>query len=63
MLIYGRPIPTAEIIGKVEAVTVESARAAGRALIARSRPAIAALGPASGLERTATIAESLGRAA
>jgi predicted Zn-dependent peptidase len=52
MLIYGRPIPTAE-----------SARAAGRALMARSRPAIAALGPASGLERTATIAESLGRAA
>jgi predicted Zn-dependent peptidase len=63
MLIYGRPIPTAEIIGKVDAVTVESARAAGRALMARSRPAIAALGPASGLERTATIAESLGRAA
>jgi predicted Zn-dependent peptidase len=63
ILVYGKPIPTAEIIAKVEAVTVESARAAGRALISRSRPAIAALGPAAGLERTATIAESLGRQA
>jgi predicted Zn-dependent peptidase len=63
MLAYGRPIPVAEIIGKVDAVTVESTRAAGRALIARSRPAIAALGPAAGLERAASIAEGLGRRA
>ena len=49
MIIYGRPIPIEEIVAKVDAVTVESARAAGRALIARGRPAIAALGP-SGLE-------------
>ena len=61
MLAYGRPIPLAEIVGKVEAVTVESARAAGRALIRRSRPAIAALGPGHGLESTAAIAESLVR--
>jgi hypothetical protein len=40
-------------------VTVESARAAGRMLISRSRPAIAALGPGSGLESTAAIAERL----
>ena len=32
---YGRPMPLAEIVAKIEAVTVESARAAGRALIAR----------------------------
>ena len=31
MMIYGRPIPLEEIVGKIEAVTVESARAAGRA--------------------------------
>jgi predicted Zn-dependent peptidase len=61
MLAYGRPIPLAEIVGKVEAVTVESARAAGRALIRRGRPAIAALGPGNGLESTAAIAESLVR--
>jgi predicted Zn-dependent peptidase len=63
MLAYGRPIPLNEIVAKVEAVTVESARAAGRALIRRSRPAIAALGPGNGLESTAAIAESLDRRA
>ena len=63
MLAFGRPIPLEEIVARVDAVTVESARAAGRALIDRSRPAIAALGPGSGLERTAAIAESLARRA
>jgi predicted Zn-dependent peptidase len=63
MLIFGRPIPLSEIVAKVEAVTVESARAAGRDLIRRSRPAIAVLGPGSGLESVAMIADSLSREA
>jgi predicted Zn-dependent peptidase len=63
MMIYGRPIPLEEIVAKVESVTVESARAAGRALIARSRPAVAVIGPGRGLERAAAIAETLGRPA
>jgi predicted Zn-dependent peptidase len=63
MFAWGRPIPLAELVTKIEAVTVESARAAGRALIARGRPAIAALGPGPGLESAATIAESLVRRA
>jgi len=63
MLAYGRPIPIDEIVRRVEAVTVESARRAGRALIARSRPAVTALGPGGGLESAAAIAESLGRRA
>ena len=63
MLAYGRPIPLEEIVAKVDAVTVESARAAGRALIGRAKPAIAALGPGSGLASTAAIAESLVRRA
>ena len=58
IIVHGRPIPVDEIVGKVDAVTVESTRAAGRALIARSRPAVAALGP-SGLDSAAAIAESL----
>ncbi|HMA72785.1 MAG TPA: pitrilysin family protein [Xanthobacteraceae bacterium] len=58
IIVHGRPIPMDEIVGKVDAVTVESTRAAGRALIARSRPAVAALGP-SGLDSAAAIAESL----
>ena len=61
MLAYGRPIPLDEIVAKVDAVTVDSARAAGRALIRRSPPAVAALGPGNTLESTAVIAESLGR--
>ena len=59
MLAYGRPVPLDEIVAKVDAVTVASARAAGRALIGRGKPAIAALGPGNGLESTAAIAESL----
>jgi len=63
MLIHGRPIPLDEIIAKVDAVTVERARAAGRALIGRGRIAMSALGPGRGLENAATIAESLVRRA
>jgi predicted Zn-dependent peptidase len=63
MIAYGRPVPLEEIVAKIEAVTVESARAAGRALVERGRPAIAALGPGNGLESTAAIAESLVRRA
>ena len=58
---WGRPIPLDELVGRIESVTPESARAAGRALIGRGRPAIAALGPGPGLESAATIAESLVR--
>lgn len=60
LITHGRPIPVEEIVAKVDAVTVESARAAGRALIGRSRPALAVLGRGRGLESVATIAESLG---
>ncbi len=63
MFAWGRPIPLEELVGRIEAVTVESARAAGRALIARGRPAIAALGPGPGLESAAMIADSLVRRA
>jgi predicted Zn-dependent peptidase len=63
MFAWGRPIPLDELVARIEAVTVESTRAAGRALLARGRPAIAALGPGPGLESAATIAESLFRQA
>jgi predicted Zn-dependent peptidase len=63
MFAWGRPMPLAEVVAKIEAVTAESARAAGRALIARGCPAIAALGPGTGLESAASIVESLVRRA
>jgi predicted Zn-dependent peptidase len=59
MFTYGRPIPIDEIVAKVDAVTVESARAAGRSLLRRGKLATAVLGLGSGLESAAAIAESL----
>ena len=59
MITWGRPIPLDELVEKIEAVTVESARAAGRALIRRGKPAIAVIGLGSGLENAAAIAETL----
>jgi predicted Zn-dependent peptidase len=63
ILIYGRPLPVEELVARVDGVTVDSARSAGAGLIARARPAIAALGPGKGLEGAATIVESLKRRA
>jgi predicted Zn-dependent peptidase len=63
ILTYGRPLPIEELLARVEGVTVASARAAGAALLARARPAVAALGPSKGLEGAATIVESLSRRA
>ncbi|MCB4769015.1 insulinase family protein [Ancylobacter sp. Lp-2] len=64
MLAFGRPIPLEEIIAKVEAVTLEDARAAGRRLIAGgkagARPTFTALGPQKPLESAARFAERLG---
>jgi hypothetical protein len=54
-------MPLEEIVAKVDAVTVDSARAAGRELLRRSRPALSVLGRGTGLERAVTIAESLAR--
>jgi predicted Zn-dependent peptidase len=63
MITRGRPMPADELVEKVDAVTVDSARAAGRALIARGKMATAVLGLGSGLESAAAIAESLTRRA
>jgi predicted Zn-dependent peptidase len=63
LIVFGRPVPTDELVAKVEAVTVESARAAGRALLASGKQAIAVLGLGSGLESAAAIAETLTRRA
>jgi predicted Zn-dependent peptidase len=63
ILTWGRPVPLDELVEKVDAVTVESARAAGRALIASGRLATAILGLGSSLENAAAIAETLTRRA
>jgi predicted Zn-dependent peptidase len=61
MMIYGRPVPLDEIVAKVEAVTVDSVRAAGTALLSRGKPVVTVLGPGTRLESAAAIAESLTR--
>jgi predicted Zn-dependent peptidase len=48
---FGRPSPVTELVARIDAVTVASARAAGRDLLSRSRPAFAAIGAGSGLDR------------
>jgi predicted Zn-dependent peptidase len=63
MITRGRPMTVEELVEKVDAVTVETARAAGRALIARGKMATAVLGLGSGLESAAAIAETLTRRA
>jgi predicted Zn-dependent peptidase len=63
IMVHGRVIPTSELIAKIDAVTVDSTRAAGRSLIARSRPAIAALGPGRGIDRAAAIVENFAKLA
>jgi predicted Zn-dependent peptidase len=63
MIIWGRPMPADELVKKLDAVTVESARAAGRSLIAQRKMATAVLGLGSGLESAAAIAETLTRRA
>ena len=56
---FGRPLDVAETVGLIDAVTVESARAAGRALIA-STPSLAAIGPIKRLTPPERVAERLG---
>lgn len=58
-LAFGRPLDVAETIGKIEAVTVESARAAGRRLVS-SAPSLAAIGPIKRLTPPEKVAERLG---
>src|ERR1700746_706098 len=63
MITRGRPIPLDELVARGDAVTVESARAAGPALISRGKLATAVLCLGSGLDSAAAIAETLTRRA
>jgi predicted Zn-dependent peptidase len=59
MLVYGRPQTVPELMAKIDAVDVESTRDAARSLLARSRPAVVALGSGRGLDTAVTFAEGL----
>ncbi|MDB5484476.1 MAG: peptidase [Tardiphaga sp.] len=59
ILAYGRPLTVDELVARIDAVSVESTRDAARALMARSRPAVVALGSGTGLEKAVGFAEGL----
>jgi predicted Zn-dependent peptidase len=63
LLAFGRAIPFEEIERKIDAVTVESVRAAGRKLVAGGRPTFVGVGEAKGLERAGVATEALQRKA
>ena len=59
LMVFGRPIPVAEIIGKVEAVDVAAVERAARRLIA-SRPTFATLGQVGQVDPYDKLVERLG---
>lgn len=59
VLAYGRPLSIEEMIARIDNVSVESTRDAARALLARSRPAVVALGSGRGLDKAVAFAEGL----
>jgi predicted Zn-dependent peptidase len=58
LLAWGRVIPAAEVIAKVDAVTPDDVRAAGRALIAGA-PTLAAIGPIRKLQSLEAVGKAL----
>jgi predicted Zn-dependent peptidase len=59
VLAYGRPQTVDELVARIDAVSVDSTRNAARALLARSRPAVVALGSGRGLDTAVSFAEGL----
>ena len=61
MLAYGRPQSVAELLERIDAVSIDSARDAARGLLTHSRPAVVALGSGRGLDTAVAFAEGLTR--
>ncbi|MBX9991861.1 M16 family metallopeptidase [Phreatobacter oligotrophus] len=57
VLIFGRTFALEEIVAKIDAVTVEDARAAGARLVRSSPMTFAAIGPKRGLDKVRKLAE------
>ena len=63
LLAFGRAIPFEEIERRIEEITLESVRAAGRKLVGGGRPTFAGVGEAKGLERAGAVTHALQRKA
>jgi predicted Zn-dependent peptidase len=59
ILMFGRPLTNDEMIARIDNVSLASTRLAGQSLLARSRPAVVALGAGRGLEEAVRFAEGL----
>jgi len=59
VLNFGRPQTVEELVARIDAVSVQSAREAAHGLLSRSRPAIVALGSGRSLERAVSFVEEL----
>ncbi len=57
LLVFGRTLDLDEIVAKIDAVTVEDARAAGARLVRSSPMTFAAIGPKRGLDKVRKLAE------
>ena len=58
MLVYGRPVPTEEVVRRINAVDMDAVRKAA-ARLRQAPPAVAALGPLDELESYERIAARL----
>ena len=56
MLLFGRPLPIAEMIARVDAIDCDSVRRTARRVLTGCRPTVAALGPVDRLESHDSIA-------
>jgi len=63
LLAFGRAIPFEEIERRIDEITLESVRAAGRKLVNGGRPTFVGVGEAKGLERAGAATEALQRKA
>ena len=50
MLLFGRPLPIAEMIGRVDAIDAAAVCRTARRILQGCRPTVSALGPIDGLE-------------
>ena len=60
ILVYGRPIPVPELVGKIDAVEAAAVTRVAERIVKGAAPAVAAIGPIERLESHSTIAGRFG---
>ena len=60
ILLFGRPLPIEELVGRIDAITVRALRDLAGELITGSMPTVAAVGPLDGMISREKLAERFG---